>query len=102
MEKDEKSLNVLAIGLGGYGQHFLDVCLQAGQIRNTDLNVTVVSDEEKDKELYLSARPGIKEFFAVDGEAYDDEPYGSIEFKTEKFSAKDQDENSQRADRAHD
>ena len=94
MEKDEKSLNVLAIGLGGYGQHFLDVCLQAGQIRNVDLNVTVVSDEEKDKELYLSARPGIKEFFAVDGEAYDDEPYGSIEFKTEKFSAKDQDENT--------
>ena len=94
LEKDEKALNVLAVGLGGYGQHFLDVCLQAGQMRNVDLNVTVVSDEEKDKELYLSARPGIKEFFAIDGEAYDEEPYGSIEFKTEKISANDHEENA--------
>ncbi|MCD7957180.1 MAG: protein kinase [Lachnospiraceae bacterium] len=61
-------INVLMIGAGTYGQRFLDICLQSGQMADVNLNICAVSDEpEKDKEAYLQFRPAICEFVNVDG-----------------------------------
>ena len=57
IRKDEEKLNVLIIGFRNYGQKFLDACLQIGQMRGTELNVTVVTDDDTDREIYLSERP---------------------------------------------
>ena len=67
LSKEDPSINVLVIGFGNYGQKFLDACLQAGQIRKKKLNVTVALDNEKYKEIYLSDRPELAEFFNIDG-----------------------------------
>lgn len=65
---DSTDISVLVIGSGTYGQKFIDVCLQAGQMANINLNITAVSDEpEEDKEAYLRFRPALCEFVNVDG-----------------------------------
>lgn len=92
LERGESSLNVLIIGLGKYGQNFLDICLQAGQMIDVSLNVTIVSDKADDKNIYLSPRPCLRDFFSVDGVAVDDS-YGSLRFETVQFSADDKREN---------
>lgn len=79
-----KDLNVLVVGFGNYGQKFLDACLQAGQMWDRQLSVTVLSDEAKDWESYLSSRPSLPDFFNVIGHPTVDNPYGSVTFtKTE-------------------
>ena len=86
----EESINVLIVGFGNYGQKFLDACLQNGQIRNRKLNVTVVSDDITDKEIYLSERPGLAEFFNIDGSLADqDDIYGNIRFEIKKLERAD-------------
>ena len=78
-EEKEKELNVLMLGLGGYGQKFLDICLQAGQMRNKKLNVTVVSKDAEDLPLYLSERKGLPAFFSFNGKYEgEEEPYGIV------------------------
>ena len=83
MSADDKELHVLILGFGNYGQKFLDVCLQAGQMVDVNLTVTVVSQDTSDKEFYLNYRPALKDFFDVDDEkaAYG-QSYGRIFFKT--------------------
>ncbi len=86
----EEQLNVLVVGFGNYGQKFLDVCLQSGQLRNRDLSVTVVSDDETDKELYLSERPELTDFFRVDGSVPEgQEAYGDLRFETVRLERDD-------------
>lgn len=68
VDDDVTDVNVLVIGSGTYGQKFIDICLQAGQMSGIHLNITAVSDEpEEDKEAYLRFRPGLPEFVNVDG-----------------------------------
>lgn len=74
-------IRVLQIGFGNYGQKFLDACLQNGQMRNKSINVTVVSDDPSDKEIYITDRPELTSFFDVDGSMNGaDDAYGSISF----------------------
>lgn len=83
---DEASLNVLVIGFGNYGQKFLDVTLEVGQIREKKLNVTVVSDDRADKEIYLSERPELSDFFNIDGSLGEsDDKYADITFEITKL-----------------
>lgn len=83
---DEEMLNVLVIGFGNYGQKFLDACLQNGQMRNKKLHVTVVSDDATDKEIYLSERPELADFFNIDGSLEKGEDtYGDIVFEITKL-----------------
>lgn len=92
----EKLLNVLLIGLGSYGQKFLDTCLQVGQIRGKMLEIMVISDDPADKELYLEERPELAEFFRIDHAPWDREDmdnYGNIFFETLSFSMNSQKEN---------
>ncbi len=92
---EEPGLRVLVIGLGGYGQKFLDVCLQAGQMQGKDLHVTVVSADATDKELYLQDRPGLAEFFCIDGPEEAGDFYGRISFQTARLSKTSPDGNRQ-------
>lgn len=79
----EDLLNVMVVGFGNYGQKFLDICLQTGQMYGKKLNVTVVSGDQTDKILYLEARPELSNFFNVDGSLKDDpENYGTVTFDT--------------------
>ena len=91
----EQDLNVLIIGFGEYGQRFLDACLQNGQIRNKKLNVTVISDDEHEKDTYLSERPELPRFFDVDGLLpEDDDNYGHISFESSQLARKDENTNT--------
>ena len=91
-QPEEAAVRVLVVGFGGYGQKFLDVCLQAGQMKGKQLQVTVLSGDETDKGLYLQERPGLTEFFDVDGPAREDS-YGQITFRTAELSKTDSEGN---------
>lgn len=88
----EPQVRVLVVGFGGYGQKFLDVCLQAGQMQDKRLEVTVVSADATDQELYLQDRPGLPEFFDI-GEPEGEDSYGRISFRTAQLSKTDLDGN---------
>lgn len=78
--------NILIVGFGNYGQKFLDECLQVGQMKGKHLNVTVLSGDNVDKDIYLSARPQLDRFFNIDGScANDEDSYGKISFQTVRF-----------------
>lgn len=95
LDEKENIINILVIGFGNYGQKFLDICLQAGQIRDKILNVTVVSDNDTDKEIYLSERPELSEFFNIDGSLdYCEDIYGNITFETTELAREDQKANT--------
>ncbi len=80
---EEENINVLIIGFGNYGQKFSDACLQNGQMRNKKLQITVISDDETDKEIYLSERPQLADFFNIDGSLQgNSNTYGDIIFMT--------------------
>ena len=81
------SIELLVIGFGNYGQKFTDIALQICQIPGFRLNVTIISDSDKDKELYLSDRPALGSFFSIDGApAKCPESYGELNFITHEFS----------------
>lgn len=82
--KGVSDVNVLVIGSGTYGQKFIDVSLQAGQMSGIKLNITAVSDEpEEDKESYLRFRPALCEFVYVEGSSSMEEniTYANLEFR---------------------
>lgn len=87
----DETINVLVIGFGNYGQKFLDACLQNGQIRNKKLHVTVVSDDLTDKEIYLSERLELADFFNIDGSlGGNEDTYGEISFEITKLECGNQ------------
>ena len=89
---ESESVEVLIVGFGNYGQSFLDCCLQTGQILGKKLNVRVISndhaDGNKDRSIYLAARPTISEFFSIDGNNCE-APYGYICFESREFARGD-------------
>lgn len=82
----DSSMNVLVLGFGNYGQKFLDACLQNGQVRNKQLHVTVISGDASDKDIYLTDRPELPNFFNVDGSLDGrSDAYGDIIFQTSEL-----------------
>lgn len=65
LSAEDESLNVLVVGFGNYGQKFLDICLQIGQVRRKNLRVTVISDDSADEERYLAERPELADFYKI-------------------------------------
>jgi len=66
MADGEQDINVLVVGAGTYGQKFIDICLQAGQMKDRKLRIRAVSNSpEEDAELYLQFRPAMKDFVDV-------------------------------------
>lgn len=91
----EESLNVFVIGFGNYGQKFLDACLQNGQMPGKKLHVTVVSDDLTDRDIYLSERPQLPDFFRIDGSLEGKEDaYGDITFEITKLERGNQSVNA--------
>ncbi len=81
LEPDQRDINVLVVGAGTYGQKFMDICLQAGQILNHRLHIRAVSrDPELDKEVYLQVRPALPEFVNVNGSRKGKESYADLDF----------------------
>lgn len=76
---DNDEINAAIIGFGAYGQKFLDKVLQMGQMYERELTVNVFSRSTADRDVYLFHRPGLAEFFSIDGDDVEDS-YGSIIF----------------------
>ncbi len=90
VKKEEDEINVLVLGFGSYGQKFLDACLQNGQVQDKKLKVTVVSDDKADRDIYLSERPELANFFNIDGSLEQDcDAYGDISFETRQLKYDD-------------
>ena len=74
-------LRVLVLGAGTYGQKFIDICLQAGQLPGCQLQITALSQQpELDREVYLQIRPALTEFVDCDGIFTGVQPYARLEF----------------------
>ncbi len=95
------TLNILTVGLGNYGQRFLDCCLPLAQVLGRKINVKAVSADKsadmRDKEIYLSNRPEMKEFFSIDGSVCEGS-YGSLFFGNAYFKPGDKKHNIEIAD----
>lgn len=81
-ETNNEKIKILIMGCGVYGQQFMDLCLQVGQVMDKNLEIYVVSqDKEAYKKEYLDKRPALKDFFEIDGEGDTSETkYGKIVF----------------------
>ncbi|MCD7981995.1 MAG: DUF1887 family CARF protein [Clostridiales bacterium] len=80
---EEVPIHVLVVGAGTYGQKFIDLCLQAGQMKGYSLNITAVSGTaEEDRASYLQFRPDLSRFVDVDGSMKADKKraYASLNF----------------------
>ena len=92
----ETEITISIIGFGNYGQKFLDACIQAGQMRGTQLKIDVYSDSDADKDIYLAERPALTDFFCINGHSENTEThYGCIHFHTIKLNRE------KRADNVH-
>ncbi len=78
---NSEDLNVMLVGFGNYGQKFLDICLQIGQMIGKKLNVTIISEDNVDRDIYLSERPSLSKFFNIDCCDKINDSYGNIVFK---------------------
>ncbi len=81
LESKGDEIRVAVIGFGVYGQKFLDLCLQTGQIYGKSLDVTVVTlFKDVYKNEYLSSRPALADFFDIDTADSVEGNYGKITF----------------------
>lgn len=81
VDTQAKDINVLVLGSGTYGQKFIDVCMQAGQMSGVSLNILAVSDDaEEDKKGYIRFRPAISEFVNING-SLKGNAYATVDFK---------------------
>ena len=90
-EAQSSHLNVLICGCGDYAQRFLDTCLTLAQMPGTELSATVVANNPDDFELYLTNRPALKDFFAINDNEPSKESYGHISFEQQAFSDNEDD-----------
>lgn len=90
--KNTKHINVLVLGAGTYGQKFIDLCLEVGQLPGYDITITAVSNNpEYDKDVYLQFRPALDQFVNVNGslDNTDAESYGTLNFVSVPQSAQE-------------
>ena len=79
-------LRVLVLGAGTYGQKFIDICLQAGQLHQGRLQITALSQQpELDREIYLQIRPALTDFVDCGGMFTGFVPYARLDFKPMTF-----------------
>lgn len=83
LPQGKKAINVLVLGAGNYGQRFIDLALQAGQMEGFRLSITAASDEpQRDREDYLKFRPAMSDFVNVNGSSPADSgsTYADLQF----------------------
>lgn len=99
--KNGEPIEVLVIGAGNYGQRFIDICLQTGQMLNHELHITAFSAEpELDQKVYLQFRPALAEFVDVNGslKGEKDHSYGTLYFEQCSFTSAEQNANIEKAE----
>lgn len=82
-EGSEAACNVLVLGGATFASKFVDLAFELSQVKDCRLNITVASkDFAEDKTTYLATRPGMSDFFEIDGEPPKmvSEPYGRLSF----------------------
>lgn len=87
-ESAEDGCNVLVLGGATYASKFIDLAFELSQVKDCGLDITVACrDFEDDKATYLATRPGMPDFFEIDGNAPKAvaEPYGKLSFAEAKF-----------------
>lgn len=82
IDSAKRQIRVLVAGSGIFGQKFIDIALEAGQLKDYTLRIDAVSaSPETDRESYLEFRPAMKQFVNVDGSmAGDSRAYGTLTF----------------------
>lgn len=90
VKKKSKNINIMLIGLGGFGRSFLDIALQVSKMPGKEINATAVTDNEEDIRAYLQERPELSSFFKIKGQGkgktYEkEEIYGKIKFINESI-----------------
>ncbi len=93
LDKSMEDINILVVGLGNYGQKFIDICLQAGQMIGKRIRITAVSSDALDSRIYLEERPELENFFNIDGRNPAPDSYGDINFVTYNFDPDNYDAN---------
>lgn len=80
--EDEKNLNVMVIGYDVYAEKFIDLCLQAGQMKDHNLYITVVSQNpDKARTEYVKARPALPRFVNIGNSSISkDEAWAVLDF----------------------
>ena len=103
LQPDERQIRVLVAGAGTYGQKFMDICLQAGQMLGRELQITALSQQpELDREVYLQIRPALPEF--VDCGTGCADAYAVLQFRHLEFgkeTAKEELQKLMRGKKAH-
>lgn len=87
IDKDSEYIDILVIGLGNYGQKFIDICLQAGQMFGKTIRIHSVTEDKLDSSIYLEERPELPNFFVIDGRGPKADSYGEIYFRQYEFAA---------------
>ena len=75
-------VDVLVLGCGTYAQRFIDIAFEMSQVRNCNLNITVITHQKEDETRFLALRPDFTRFFTLNGVPASEEPYGNIRFLT--------------------
>lgn len=97
--QDGEPIEVLVIGAGNYGQRFIDICLQTGQMLNHELHITVYSAEPGlDKNVYMQFRPALANFVDVNGsmKGQEEQSYGSLYFDECSFIHGEEEKNKKK------
>lgn len=79
-----EQVNILVLGYSAFSEKFIDFAFEMAQVSGYKLNISVVSENEESKDLYLSMRPSFHDFFSVD-DGNVKGTYGSLTFKTVHF-----------------
>lgn len=82
-QRTAREIRVLVLGGGTYGQKFADLCLQAGQMSDHQVSISILSDApEETRKEYLQFRPALPEFVDVEGSmaSREKEAYARLDF----------------------
>jgi len=88
-EEGTSTIRVSVLGFDSCGQKFLDACLQAGQMRGNELEVRIIGADSVDREIYLSDRPQLADFFDIDGSISPEDAYGRVRFNHDRYEPAD-------------
>lgn len=82
---DRENVNILVFGFTELCRRFIDIAFEVSQVNGYKLNITVVCNNNNERETYLNDRPAFKDFFEVDGVKIENS-YGALAFSYTDFN----------------
>lgn len=73
-------MRVVIVGLDLRAEHFLDLCLQMGQIRDISLKIRVLCPSKEQAEHYLKARPALSRMITLNGAPARESDLAALDF----------------------